>query len=217
MEPGPSYASGLFSRLCLFNHSCAPNCAIVCLPDHRIRIISLRPISAGEELTIEYTSGWTRKSIRRQKLKKNFFFDCLCDLCDKESDIDWDESADSMERFKSLAEKYPKDHSAVVDSANILYEETMKSLTGGQISPDLAKSLVSTFLTPEGELQYILSNSMQTMWLRYVVLTSCAATVGLDEQKRGAAQKGLELLQAAYPEPYPALIPYVQFLLNALS
>lgn len=67
----------LFDDASLFNHSCAPNCQYIVFPT-KIQVYALRPIEAGEELTILY---------------QEVNFDCLCDKClygkDDRSYFEW--------------------------------------------------------------------------------------------------------------------------------
>lgn len=75
--------AGLWLRPSMFNHSCIPNCAYFIIGDFHF-IITNRPVSIGEELTIPYCD--LRISFAdRCKIFKNWNngdgFDCLCERC----------------------------------------------------------------------------------------------------------------------------------------
>ena len=60
------------------NHSCDPN-AVCIFEGKGFRVRSLRPILAGEEITISYTENTLDRSIRQRVLRANYFFDCECE------------------------------------------------------------------------------------------------------------------------------------------
>lgn len=80
----------------LCNHSCAPNLAFDCMPlpsaapedapswdspTPSFALVSLRPISAGEELCISYVSTDSEKAERQALLRSRFAFECKCPRC----------------------------------------------------------------------------------------------------------------------------------------
>ncbi|KAK3290508.1 uncharacterized protein B0H64DRAFT_332077 [Chaetomium fimeti] len=67
----------------MINHSCDPN-AFVHFEGNEIRVRSLRPIAAGEEITICYIDPTLRLTARKDFLKGNHFFDCSCTRCEGE-------------------------------------------------------------------------------------------------------------------------------------
>lgn len=74
--------NGLFAVGSLFNHSCNPNAIYMTLPDQKPGIFrALRPILAGEEVTVCYEAKEISVARRRQKLKHERLFECLCDSC----------------------------------------------------------------------------------------------------------------------------------------
>lgn len=89
MYPIPMDASGrsigLFSRGCLVNHSCQPNCvAIEQGKDKAIIFQALRPLTVGEHLSFDYVSSLgpgVSKADRMQAITTSFHFVCSCDLC----------------------------------------------------------------------------------------------------------------------------------------
>jgi hypothetical protein len=63
-----------------FNHSCLPNCA----KSHRgaaVRVVALRDIADGEEVSISYAFLTDSAAKRRQTLRYSFLFDCMCERC----------------------------------------------------------------------------------------------------------------------------------------
>lgn len=73
----------LFERCSRFNHSCAPGAEYCCTQDGRIRVRTLRPFDAGEEVYISYLGGDTLLSrpARRNRLRERYLFECGCCLC----------------------------------------------------------------------------------------------------------------------------------------
>lgn len=69
------------------NHSCSPNCCVRRLAGrHSELIVGQHGVSAGEELTINYVSGFDEKfvhptKVRRQLLAMNWLFFCTCSKC----------------------------------------------------------------------------------------------------------------------------------------
>lgn len=67
--------------IALINHSCDPNCVAV-FDGLRCAIRSIRPIAAGEEITIPYIEIGDETSVRQKELKDAFFFKCNCSRCE---------------------------------------------------------------------------------------------------------------------------------------
>ncbi|KUI66561.1 SET domain-containing protein 5 [Cytospora mali] len=79
---GPaSNVGGVYPTICLINHSCLPNAhnSWDSNREHET-IYAIRPIRAGEEITIAYDHGGPA-SARRAFLKEAFGFDCDCSIC----------------------------------------------------------------------------------------------------------------------------------------
>lgn len=72
---------GVYPTISFINHSCLPNTHNNWNPDAEHETIhAIRPISAGEEITIAYDS-FLPYTARQAHLKKSFGFDCECRLC----------------------------------------------------------------------------------------------------------------------------------------
>ena len=73
------------------SHSCEPNSIVNfdhvsrCGGDHRLRINPLRNIARDEKITIEYFDGSIPLSLRTKELRSNYFFECKCANCVRES------------------------------------------------------------------------------------------------------------------------------------
>ena len=80
---------GLWSKACMFNHSCVPNCCYGFLGNLLV-VRAAVDIKAGDELMISYLSAHDVLEERDMKLKKRGF-KCQCLLCEKQRAIDWDE------------------------------------------------------------------------------------------------------------------------------
>ncbi|ROW01302.1 hypothetical protein VMCG_05980 [Cytospora schulzeri] len=78
--PG-SPVGGVYTTICLINHSCLPNCHNNWDSNREHETIyAIRPIKAGEEITIPYDHGGPATT-RRAFLKSAFGFDCECSIC----------------------------------------------------------------------------------------------------------------------------------------
>ena len=64
----------------LFNHSCAPNCTVAhTMPS--LHITTLHPIPRGTPLTIAYVDVHADRGTRRQRLRTDYGFECMCLRC----------------------------------------------------------------------------------------------------------------------------------------
>lgn len=76
-----SSTGGIYPTICLINHSCLPNSHNNWNDDHKTETIhAIKPIQAGEEITIDYSHG-DPSHIRQQHLRQSFGFDCQCTVC----------------------------------------------------------------------------------------------------------------------------------------
>ncbi|XP_063141845.1 histone-lysine N-methyltransferase SMYD1 isoform X3 [Rattus norvegicus] len=73
---------GIFPNLGLVNHDCWPNCTVI-FNNGKIELRALGKISEGEELTVSYIDFLHLSEERRQQLKKQYYFDCSCEHCQK--------------------------------------------------------------------------------------------------------------------------------------
>ena len=75
--------SGNIARF--MNHSCAPNCRQSFDSHGCIVVETARAVSKDEELTIPYVDTRLSRRERRERLRKNFAFDCACERCAAEA------------------------------------------------------------------------------------------------------------------------------------
>lgn len=75
-EEQRSLGLGLFLLGSIFNHSEEPNC-VQSFMGPRLHIRTLRPVVAGEELTLPYGELGVTSSVRRAHLRAQYFFDPL--------------------------------------------------------------------------------------------------------------------------------------------
>mmetsp|Transcript_118725 Transcript_118725/g.335846 ORF Transcript_118725/g.335846 Transcript_118725/m.335846 type:complete len:516 (+) Transcript_118725:127-1674(+) len=76
-------SAGLFAHVACANHSCRPNAALRPDVDGKMRFLALRPVAAGDEVTISYVSdddllrptNWRRCRLRA------WGFECHCERC----------------------------------------------------------------------------------------------------------------------------------------
>jgi hypothetical protein len=80
----------LFMVASSLNHSCDPNCCVVIPPSISqsvvIRVVVIRPVTIGEELTVSYGPIWRRDPVlaRQAALRAQYLFDCRCGSCEKD-------------------------------------------------------------------------------------------------------------------------------------
>jgi hypothetical protein len=81
-EGGPgSTEGGIYPNICFINHSCLPNSHNNWNDQAQHETIhAIRPIKAGEEITIPYNHGGP-SATRQAFLKQAFGFDCHCTTC----------------------------------------------------------------------------------------------------------------------------------------
>ena len=85
-ETGASLGEGLWPSAAVgFNHSCDPSCDFVFEEGNSgaMAFRCLRPVAAGEELTIAYCSLFTCTTKRRAHLRSVYHFVCKCNRCTK--------------------------------------------------------------------------------------------------------------------------------------
>ena len=79
-------SAALFPRMARTNHSCAPNTEFITNERlHTQDLIAVRPIKAGEEITLSYLpangEGSDVATKRRDYLKEYYGFYCICQAC----------------------------------------------------------------------------------------------------------------------------------------
>ena len=80
-QAGLQYGSGLYSRAgSLFNHSCAPT-ACVSFLGRTWRLHTLRPLRAGEEVSVSYSEVYASRSERQAAVQAKKGFKCACSRC----------------------------------------------------------------------------------------------------------------------------------------
>lgn len=72
---------GLYPMGALQNHCCVPNTRHHFDGEQRLYVNAALPISAGEELTMSYTSLFWDTTLRRQFLSVTKHFSCTCKRC----------------------------------------------------------------------------------------------------------------------------------------
>ncbi|RWS15586.1 SET and MYND domain-containing protein 4-like protein [Dinothrombium tinctorium] len=73
----------LYATSSLFSHSCDNNCYKY-YSGSKIILVSLRPIAAKEEITVNYGTSLAQNTLqtRRNFLNQNFSFECRCSACE---------------------------------------------------------------------------------------------------------------------------------------
>ena len=91
-------AAAVFGLAASANHACDPNCAAESAFDApTIEFVAQRAIQRGEEITISYfdvtavcgasADAKVAAGRRRKLLRRNYLFDCACDLCQHAHDL----------------------------------------------------------------------------------------------------------------------------------
>ena len=102
------YSTNIFQGgVCLkgsrFNHSCQPNAAFMKI-NGQLQFRAIGNIKAGKEININYLdefTGFRKRKYRQKILIDGWFFQCSCDLCENDVDID----AEAFEAYIQEAEK----------------------------------------------------------------------------------------------------------------
>ncbi|XP_012499644.1 PREDICTED: histone-lysine N-methyltransferase SMYD1 [Propithecus coquereli] len=132
---------GIFPNLGLVNHDCWPNCTVIFNNGNheavkamfhtqmRIELRALGKISEGEELTVSYIDFLNVSEERKKQLRKQYYFDCTCEHCQKKlkDDLFLGVKADpkpSQEAVKEMIQ-FSKDTLEKIDKARSegLYHE----------------------------------------------------------------------------------------------
>ncbi|PNI16594.1 SMYD1 isoform 1 [Pan troglodytes] len=135
---------GIFPNLGLVNHDCWPNCTVIFNNGNheavksmfhtqmRIELRALGKISEGEELTVSYIDFLNVSEERKRQLKKQYYFDCTCEHCQKKLKDDLflgvkDNPKPSQEVVKEMIQ-FSKDTLEKIDKARSegLYHEVVK-------------------------------------------------------------------------------------------
>ncbi|KAI0834675.1 SET domain-containing protein [Hypoxylon sp. FL0890] len=117
----------LFTEVSRLNHDCRPTCTYYF--DHtefRQKVLAVRHVLPGEELTIAYYDPLQPRSVRQEKLQKEWGFACSCERC----------SADAF----SIAESDER-----VEKIHALLKEMDDYSTASEASPEMAELLVSLY------------------------------------------------------------------------
>jgi len=80
-----SMGVGLFDRPSFMNHSCKPNAVQTFLYGHgetpSLLVTAFEDIPEGGEICISYIDNLAPKPVRQERLKNDYFFNCLCTAC----------------------------------------------------------------------------------------------------------------------------------------
>ncbi|KAJ7759648.1 hypothetical protein B0H16DRAFT_1313336 [Mycena metata] len=82
--PHPELAThrGIFLNISRCNHSCGPNAKWQWDPvTFALSLVALRPIRAGQEITVAYIAPTYSRAERRTQLKSMYNFSCRCEFC----------------------------------------------------------------------------------------------------------------------------------------
>lgn len=73
----------IYPTTSLVNHSCNPSAYAFSSSGGFTTLVTLKSISAGSEISLAYGHKYAsvQQSIRRYRLKSDFYFDCTCEAC----------------------------------------------------------------------------------------------------------------------------------------
>ena len=85
---GIFYATSLYDKTCLFNHSCEPNAMVFndgSIDNLDISVLTTQAIPEGSEVFVCYGNARVKKvAYRRESIKRTFDFSCECQRCLRE-------------------------------------------------------------------------------------------------------------------------------------
>ncbi|KAI1865701.1 hypothetical protein JX265_008024 [Neoarthrinium moseri] len=114
-----------FTEVSRLNHDCRPNSVYYFDPQtFSHKVMAVRNIVPGEELTISYIDGFQSRAARQDQLLRHWGFSCSCHVC--QSDAHIAEESDSrvaqiLELWKEL-DDYSPSSSATPEKAELLVE-----------------------------------------------------------------------------------------------
>jgi len=74
-------AVALYTSGSLFNHACAPSCAVAFDGRGRLAVRALVALHPGDEATLSYSAGLAPRAARAADLAGTYFFTCQCAKC----------------------------------------------------------------------------------------------------------------------------------------
>ncbi|KII86621.1 hypothetical protein PLICRDRAFT_43257 [Plicaturopsis crispa FD-325 SS-3] len=109
MPKARNRASGVFLKTSKCNHSCAPNAVWKWdLRTFTLTLSAVKPIRAGEEITVAYIGTLTKsRAERRAELQKSYQFHCECPACNLPTDRDVAASDSRRLALENWHEKRP--------------------------------------------------------------------------------------------------------------
>ncbi|GAA5826845.1 hypothetical protein JCM5353_005417 [Sporobolomyces roseus] len=208
----------------LLNHSCPPN-AVVVFPSFptstdrkTMKVIAIRPIQKGEEVTISYVDTAGLKSMRQKELRERYKFECGCEECEgKEERVDPREAFECPEKgcdgllalragggesICSICRKHIEvpDMTAALEAAKTAYEDAEKDQHSdpavARISLSNAISSLTSISPRLSPSAYPLSQALQLSTTLHLSSSSFA----LASQSAQSAWRGASLL---YPYGHP--------------
>lgn len=106
---------GLYIELCIFEHSCDSNCAIV-FDGLKLQVRAMKNIPADGPLVRCYCNPLLPKNFRQAVLKFAFYFDCSCERCSKS-----DETDELWQKIDSLVNSYRDEVALVAGGSEAKY------------------------------------------------------------------------------------------------
>lgn len=80
-------ARGLFNKIALINHDCAPNCRKYFDAQRKMHVVSCNSIKVGQELYLSYTNPLLSTPVRQAILSQTKCFKCICQRCRDPSEL----------------------------------------------------------------------------------------------------------------------------------
>ncbi|XP_065830200.1 histone-lysine N-methyltransferase SMYD3-like isoform X2 [Oscarella lobularis] len=142
MEP---VGVAMYQTFSLLNHSCVPNC-VATNQQARMQVRAVRPIKAGEEVTISYISVFQPIESRRDALQEQYSFLCTCPGCCSAEALEKNRiHTSSQQKVSETAIRRNVDESKRVSSAA---ETAMRAGNYSEALSTLESYIKSTVLHP---------------------------------------------------------------------
>ena len=103
--------SALFALTCRMNHACKANALYVWREDlERELVFAMRPIAAGDEITVSYQHRYAPRAARQAALAVGFNFDCRCAACAEHCAAPSDQASSDarMRELQDLVDAVPR-------------------------------------------------------------------------------------------------------------
>ncbi|ETW06828.1 hypothetical protein H310_02969 [Aphanomyces invadans] len=180
---------GVYKRMALFNHSCAPN-AFVRFDNATLTLITSRDIAPHEQVCISYGPHAAKMDgpARRHHLQAQYFFWCECDACGAahvqsihELPINFVERTQAVEDtiVRSIAQATsPGDFARIQDMATMVLHERQAVLPAAHVLVGRAYDLLAQVAATAGNFTCAASHSLKSLAILEALYSPLDAELG---------------------------------------